>query len=313
MADSVALNSDLMCDLPQYGVIEVKGDDARKFLAGLLTGDVRTITPQKGMFTSWCDAKGRAHATFWLMMRGDAFYLVLPKAILESTMNGLKVYLLRVKVALADASGSLGKLGLSGPELPQKLEAALGGPVPTEINATQTLGGCTLMAVPGATHPRWLVLGDPAALAQLRQGLTAAGTAAASPETWTLLDILAGVPLLTPETTGEYIPQMLNMEALGGLSFNKGCYPGQEVIARLHYRGQLKRQLYRATLRSYKLPAPGSKLHGPGQPESVGAVLSAALHPDGYVTLLTVLKIEEKNRAPVHLDDEQGPRLAFID
>ncbi len=304
------MNADVMSDLSHYGLIEAKGEDARKFLAGLFTGDVRIVSPEKGLFTAWCDAKGRAQATFWLMMHGDAFYVVLPKEVLEPTLAGLKRYLLRVKLTLGDASDSMARLGLSGPGIAAKLTELLGAPPPEEINATRTYGGCTLMAIPGASGPRWLVLGEAGAVAELKQSL---GATPVDEDTWRLLDILADIPLLVTETAGEFVPQMLNMEALGGLCFNKGCYPGQEVIARLHYRGQLKRQLFRATLYSDTLPKPGDKLHGEGQAESVGIVVSAIRHPDGPVTLLAVLKIEEKALGPVRLGDAQGPQLAFVE
>jgi folate-binding protein YgfZ len=130
---------------------------------------------------------------------------------------------------------------------------------------------------------------------------------------WSLLDILAGLPLLAPETIGEFIPQMLNMEALGGLCFTKGCYPGQEVIARLHYRGQLKRRLYLAYVDSERLPIPGTALHGEGATEGAGTVVCAARHPDGQIALLAVVKIEEKNQTKIRLWDPEGPQLRFAE
>jgi folate-binding protein YgfZ len=307
-----ALSVDVMADLSHYGLIEAKGEDARKFLAGQFTGDVRLVSPERGLFTAWCDAKGRAQATFWLFMHGDAFYVLLPREILEPVMAGLKRYLLRVKATLADAGDQLARLGLSGPGLESRLAVLLGAPPPLEIGETRTCGGYTLLAVAGATYPRWLVLGEPVAVAGLWRDLSPA-VPPVGRDTWTLLDILAGIPLLVTETAGEFIPQMLNLEALGGICYTKGCYPGQEVIARLHYRGQLKRRLYRATLDSGRIPAPGSKLYGEGLAESVGTVVSAARHPDGRVALLAVVKIEEKGLGPVRLEDAQGPELAFVE
>jgi folate-binding protein YgfZ len=128
---------------------------------------------------------------------------------------------------------------------------------------------------------------------------------------WSLLDILSGIPLLGPATIGEFVPQMLNLEALGGLSFTKGCYPGQEVVARLHYRGQLKRRLYLAHIVTDEVPPAGAKLYGPGTAESVGMVVSAARSGPGMVAVLAVVVIEQKALGGIRLGDAQGPVLEF--
>lgn len=307
-----ALSVDVMADLSHYGLIEAQGEDARKFLAGQFPGDVRLVSPERGLFTSWCDAKGRAQATFWLLMRGDAFYLVLPRENVATVLAGLKRFLLRVKATLSDPGESLSRLGLSGPGLEARLAAQFGAPPPLEVGETCDFGAITLLAIAGGPHPRWLALGEPTALAGLWRALMPT-VRPVGRDAWSLLDILAGIPLLVTETAGEFIPQMLNLEALGGICYTKGCYPGQEVIARLHYRGQLKRQLYRATLDSGRIPAPGSKLYGEEIAESVGTVVSAARHPDGRVALLAVIKIEEKGLGPVRLEGAEGPELAFVE
>lgn len=307
-----ALSTDVMADLSHYGLIEVKGEDALKFLASLFTGDVRLVSAEKGLFTAWCDAKGRAQATFWLFVHDGAFYLLLPKPLLKSVLNGLKLYLLRVKATLTDASDRLVRIGLSGPGMEARLTAVFGAPPPAQAGEARSCDGCTLVAVHGEPFPRWLAVGTSTAAAKLWHSLESA-VSPVGREAWTLLDILAGLPLLMPETTGEFIPQMLNMEALGGLCFTKGCYPGQEVIARLHYRGQLKRCLYRAYVDSDTVPPPGTALHIEGIAESVGTVVSAARHPDGGVALLAVAKIEEKAQGDVRLANAQGPALRFVE
>jgi folate-binding protein YgfZ len=193
-----------------------------------------------------------------------------------------------------------------------RLTAVFGAPPPAQAGEARSCGGCTLVAVHGEPFPRWLAVGTSTAAAKLWHSLESA-VSPVGREVWTLLDILAGLPLLMPETTGEFIPQMLNMEALGGLCFTKGCYPGQEVIARLHYRGHLKRCLYRAYVDSDPVPPPGTALHIEGIAESVGTVVSAARHPDGGVALLAVAKIVEKAQGEVRLANAQGPALRFVE
>ena len=307
-----ALRADAMADLSRYGLIEVRGEEAQKFLANLFTGDVRQVSPDRGLFTSWCDAKGRAQATFWLFMHGGAYYLLLPRDQVTPVLMGLKPYLLRVKAALGDASDSLLRLGLSGPSLASRLAAQLGAPPPLNVGAARSFGDLTLIALADHPFPRWLAVGGAEAATSLWLGL-APDVLPVGRDAWSLLDILAGIPLLTTETAGEFIPQMLNLEALGGLCFTKGCYPGQEVIARLHYRGQLKRRLYLAYADSERLPPPGATLQAEGAPESAGTVVSAARHPDGRVALLGVVKIEEKARSAIRLENAQGPILEFVE
>ncbi len=305
-----AVYGDVVADLSHFGLIAVDGPDAQKFLASLFTGDVRLVSPAQGQFTSWCDGKGRILATFWLFMLGESYYLLLPQELAASTLARLRQYLLRSKAKITDASSDLVRLGLSGPGLESRLTAALGGQPPTGRGETRELDGCTLMALPSAGQPRWILVGPAEKAGALWESLRP-GTAIVGEEAWALLDILAGIPFVKTPTSGDFIPQMLNLEALGGLCFTKGCYPGQEVVARLQYCGQLKRRLYLAYVDGDRAPPPGAKLSGPGASDSVGMVLSAARAGAGQLALLAVVVIEQKDSNDIHLEGLQGPRLDF--
>ncbi|MDD5033934.1 MAG: folate-binding protein [Methylococcaceae bacterium] len=308
-----ALEADVMADLSHFGLIEIEGPDAQKFLASLFTGDVRLVSPSLGQFTSWCDGKGRILSTFWIFMRGGAYYLLLPAELLASTLTRLKQFLLRSKAKLSDASDSLVRIGLSGVELGNRLASLIGEPAPVSRGETRVFGDSILMALGGHPRPRWLVVGNAAAVQSLWSPLQPVVLPVGA-GLWSLLDILDGIPQLSSETTEEFIPQMLNLEALGGLCFTKGCYPGQEVIARLHYRGQLKRRLYLAHADSERVPSPGSKLYRMGVQESVGTVVSAARHPgEGKIALLAVVVIEQKALGEIRLESDEGPALNFVE
>ncbi|QJD29201.1 CAF17-like 4Fe-4S cluster assembly/insertion protein YgfZ [Methylococcus geothermalis] len=305
----IALRGNVMADLSRFGLIEVKGEEAGKFLGSMLTGDVRLVSPSQGQFTSWCDGKGRIQATFWLFMRDGAYYLLLPEELLPGVIARLKMFLLRTKASIGDASAALARIGLSGAGIAE----ALGSALPAQRGETAVIGDCTLVALGDEPRPRWLAVGSPEAVIalweKLEPAVTPAGTGA-----WALLDVLAGIPHVATETAGEFIPQMLDLEALGGLSYKKGCYPGQEVIARLHYRGQLKRKAYLAYADGPELPAPGTKLYRPGFDESVGLVVSAA--KDGRehgFALLAVVVIEQKPLGEIRLGSAEGPALVFAD
>lgn len=305
-----ALSGDVVADLSHFGLIAVQGPDAPAFLASLFPGDVRLISASQAQFTGWCDGKGRLLATFWLFMRGEVYYLLLPMALLGSTMARLCQFRLRSKVAIADASGELARLGLSGPGLAASLAPTVAEPLPLARGETVGFGDCTLVSIGAPPFPRWIAIGPVDSLQAFWESL---GTTAkpVGADVWSLLDVLAGIPLLVSETSGEFVPQMVNLEALGGLCFTKGCYPGQEVVARLHYRGQLKRRLYRAFVDSEELPQPGAKLFAPNTSESVGMVVSAAFAPQRKIAVLAVVVIEHQERGEIFLTGLQGPRLQF--
>jgi folate-binding protein YgfZ len=307
-----AIYRDVAADLSHFGLIAVVGPEAQKFLASLFTGDVRQVSPAQGQFTSWCDGKGRILTTFWLFMRSEAYYLLLPKELLPSTLARFRQFLLRSKATISDASGELVRLGLCGQGLMPWLADVVGGRPATARGETRTFGDCTLVALGGDRHPRWILVGPATAADAIRKKLQP-GFMPVDASAWSLLDILAGIPLVMPETSGEFIPQMLNLEALGGLCFTKGCYPGQEVVARLQYRGQLKRRMYLAYIDGEEVPRPGSKLYGPGTSESVGMVLSAARAGEVKVALLAVIIIDQKAQGEIRLGDLQGPRLDFLE
>lgn len=309
---ALAQTGTVIADLSHFGLIAVEGPEAQKFLGSLFTGDVKLVSPTMGQFTSWCDGKGRMQATFWLFMRGEAYYLLLPQDLLGVTQARLKQFLLRTKATVAEASANLVRVGLSGAALATRLAPVLGATLPEARGETVELNGITLVAIPGADQVRWLALGTEEGMSALWE---AAATSArpVGKAAWDLLDIMAGVPLLQPATSGEFIPQMLDLEALGGLSFKKGCYPGQEVVARLQYRGQLKRRLYKACIASGTLPAPGARLYGTSTSESVGMVLAAARDSSGGILLLAVVVIEQKTSGDIHLGSPQGPRVEFTE
>lgn len=305
----VALGGDIVADLSHFGLIEVKGEEAGKFLGSMLTGDVRLVSETLGQFTSWCDGKGRIQATFWLFLRDGAYYLLLPEELLPGVIARLKMFLLRTKAAITDASGTLARIGLSG----AGIAGTLGSALPEQRGGTAVVGDCTLIALGSEPRPRWLAVGSPQAMIALWEKLAAAARPAGA-GAWALLDILAGIPHVATDTAGEFIPQMLDLEALGGLSYKKGCYPGQEVIARLHYRGQLKRKAFLAYADCPEVPAPGTRLYRPGFDESVGLVVSAA--KDGRehgFAVLAVVVIEQKALCEIRLGNAEGPALVFAD
>ena len=265
--------------LTQLGLIEARGADASAFLQGQLSNDVRKVDAGQAQLSSYNSAKGRMLAVLHLLRDGDAFLLELHRSLLETTLKRLRMFVLRSKVTLAEAADRA-LLGVAGPGAATRL-AALDLAVPVLPLACAWTDGVGVMRRLGDA-PRYSVLAPPARLAQLQERLTAA---AGTEDDWKRLDIEAGVPTVYPETQDRFVAQMCNLDQLGGISFDKGCYTGQEIIARVHYRGAVKRHMSRV-LTPQAGVAPGSSFALPDGRS--GEVVDSAPHPGGGSVALVV-------------------------
>jgi folate-binding protein YgfZ len=281
-----ALQGNVLADLSYWGIIRVAGRDAATFLSGQFTCDVRKVSDETSLLGSWCTPKGKVMVVFRLLRHGDAYHLLLPRELLESTLKRLRMYVLRANVALADHSDALARIGLSGPSITECLAEAGYEPPASPNQAHQGMGG-TLIRLHDGLHPRYLFLSEPEATKSLWLRL-GTGARPVGTSTWDMLEILAGVPTILPATTETFLPQMLNLKELGGISFTKGCYVGQEVVAKLEHLGKLKRRMVLASVDTENLPEPGAPVFHAG--EIVGQVLSAAPHPEMKCVCLAVLE-----------------------
>ena len=304
-----ALEGDILCDLSHLGLIRVGGEDAERFLQGQLTCDIRLIKEDSSRLGALCSPKGRMLATFRVFRREGDYYLRTRAEQVEPLLHKLRLYVLRSKVTLEDADPVLGRIGLAGRQSVLLLEEAL-GMVPLEPDRVLYHQGLTVIRLPGEPA-RFEIYGQYPALENLWLAL-APRSVPAGVEPWTLLEILAGVPAVHPETQEAFIPQMTNLQLLGGVSFRKGCYTGQEVVARTQHLGRLKRRMYRAHLDSGTLPRAGTPLHCPlaGESQDAGRIVEAARHPDGGFEVLAVVPMEYAREGTVYLGQD-GPPLQF--
>ena len=247
----------LAVPLTQLGVIDVRGPDAAAFLQGQLSNDVRQVAPERAQLSSYNSPKGRLLAVLHVLRDGEAFRLEVHRGVLDAVLKRLRMYVLRSKLTLAEAT-DCALHGIAGPGADAVL-GALNLPAPDAPLGCAWAGGVGVLRRLGAT-PRYTLLVPAAAEADLRARL-AAHAAAGTPQDWQRLDIEAGVPTVYPQTQDRFVAQMCNLDALGGISFDKGCYTGQEIIARVHYRGAVKRHMERRRLDG-PAPAPGTRLAG---------------------------------------------------
>lgn len=259
--------------LAQLALIEAGGADASAFLQGQLSNDVRNVGPTLAQLSSCNSPKGRLLAVLHLFRRGDGFLLELHRSLLDATLKRLKMYVLRSKVTLAEAP--LATFGIAGPDAAARLaRAQLPAPAGT-LECAWAGDVCVTRRIGDA--PRYSVRVPAAQADALGARL---GADASNMEAWKRSEIEAGVPTVYPETQDHFVAQMCNLETLGGISFDKGCYTGQEVIARVHYRGAVKRHMTPQRLDGAP-PAPGTKLES-------GEVVDAVALPQGGSLALVV-------------------------
>lgn len=284
---SQALTADTVCPLPSVGIIEAAGADATAFLQSQLTNDVHALAVGDSQLAGYCNPKGRMLALFRVIRRSEGYLLLLPRSLVPSVLKRLKMFVLRSKVTLNDVSEQRAVLGISGVAPIQRL-AARGLSAPEQVDAGSWREDIGVLRLAGE-QPRALVVTPAAELAALWSDL--GDLPKAGEPAWQLLEIRAGVPQVLSGAQENIIPQMANLDLLGGISFTKGCYPGQEIVARMHYLGNLKRRMYRLVIEAADLPAPGADVRD-GNGSLVGEIVMAAPAPEGRAEALAVLQIE---------------------
>jgi len=229
--------------LSRYGLLSVQGADAREFLHAQLTNDIRNLPPDHAALAGWCSAKGRLLATFLVIPAPQGFLLQLARDLAPTVAKRLSMFILRSKVKIADESEAWAQSGFWD----------------ADRNAEKVEWQNRVGLVP---------VGEKRVL-RLEPAASASAECRGDEETWTLQEIRAGRPLITAATQDQFVPQMVNLETLGGVDFQKGCYPGQEIVARAQYRGQVKRRMV-------QLHAPAGAELQPGQEFNGGVVVDSA-------------------------------------
>lgn len=299
---AAALTAPVLVPLPELGVIAAGGPDTVAFLQSQLTGDVAQLAPDALALNGYCTAKGRLLATFHVWRDGDELLLRLPREILPAVLKRLQMFVLRAKVQLRDASERWTTHGLLG--------AVPGAPLPSTVWTAHRTDGAVVARVPAAPEApdRYLI----SAAAEAALPAWCEGLPRADAQTWWWSEIAAAVPTVFAATQEKFVPQMINYEVLGGVSFRKGCYPGQEVVARSQYLGKLKRRMSIAHVPGDAPPA-GADVYAAGAAQPVGTVVMAAPSPAGGTDLLFEVPIDRLASGTLHAGAPDGPPLAVRD
>ena len=302
----------LLVRLNDVGLIRVAGTDATTFLHNLCTNDVAGLPPDGIRHGALCNAKGRMFASFLYWRDSDDYLLQVSADLLPALLKKLSLYVMRSQVRLTDASSDRVVLGLSGPQV-EAARSSLAGlaDLPQAAMTWIAIEQGQLLAL---GEQRYQLVLAPAAVDRVLQRLADA-VYETDLAAWHLAEIRAGTPRITQATQEAFVPQMVNFEAIGGVNFKKGCYPGQEIVARTQYLGKIKRRMYRAAIDAAptQSAAAGDALFAPATgAQSCGNLVLAAPSPQGGHEVLAVIQSSCADIGEVRLGAPDGPRLSLL-
>jgi len=302
-----------LTDLKDLAVITLTGDDATSFLQSQITQDVSTIGQGTSALAGYCSARGRLLASMIALQKGTESsegWLLLTKADAAAALvQRLRMFVLRAKVDIGISDLTI--IGMTVPRSDQYLKDIPGVETPVDAPPYTVVRRDThiLIRAPeraNAPHARWWMLGSP---------VTGVNASETSVQAWQTEDIAAGLPWVLAATQDTFIPQTLNMDLIGGVSFTKGCYPGQEVVARSHYRGTLKRRMAYAVGAAGDIPSvhdlPGVDIFDARKPDNpCGRVINAAIS-EGALHILIEVQLADLDNAEFRLGSGDGPAMAI--
>lgn len=298
-------DDNIIADLSHLALLEVDGEDAMTFLQGQVTNDVKLLNGSNSHYAGYCNPKGRMLAMFLAFAYNGHIQLQFNGELKEATLKRLKMYVLRSKVTISDRSDDIVRIGIAGAQAADLLQPHL-AELPAAPHQITSLEQATIIRLPGAT-PRYQIFTSAERAIELWEALQPQ-CQPVSAERWDWLDIQAGIPDVSPGTVEAFVPQMLNLDLLGGISFKKGCYTGQEIVARTHYLGKVKRRTHLAHIDSTTMPNPGD-IVTTADGSDAGLVVKAAPAPDGGFDLLAELRLESVETGALSVTNAGGGTL----
>jgi folate-binding protein YgfZ len=305
---AAARDATFLADLSHNALLDVTGDDAIAFLHAQLTNDVAGLPEGAAQWSGWCSAKGRLLATFLLVRRAEGCWLLLPAEIAAPIAKRLAMYVLRSKVTIRDASTELVRFGFAGKTAGVQIARHFGH-MPDPMRSVRHEGASCI-----ALDTQRFVIVAPAQAAEKLWDALAEDAVKAGADAWEYAAIHAGIPTIVAATQDAFVPQMANFELVGGVSFKKGCYPGQEIVARTQYRGILKKRMALAHVGGDARPQPGANVYGAAFGEqSAGQVVNAAPAPGGGFDFLVVAQLASLADGDLRLGSPGGLPVEILD
>ncbi len=285
----LVLNGSAIYDLSESALIRASGDDVVDFLQGQLSNDFAKVDAHSSQLSAYCSPKGRVLALFRICKRDDNYYLRINSELLDNTLNRLKMFVMRAKVEL-EVEEQLVLFGASGPEITQHLQNVF-DKLPANENEAVMTNDVTIIRTNGI-HPCFEILAPLEEAKSIWHKLNV-HAAPVGFNANQLFKIQSGIPEFSPVTIETQVPQMVNLEQLDAINFDKGCYPGQEIVARTHYLGKQKKRMYVVDWNGVDRAEAGTSLYQGKDKngEPVGTILYDAEHPDGRIVALAVMRI----------------------
>jgi len=309
ISDSLAAleSGAVICPVTPAGLLRFSGEESQAFLHGQLSSDVKAVTETTAQYTSYSTPKGRMLASFMLFRREGDYWLQLADDLAPAMQKRLSMFIMRSKTRCSDVSADYTLLGIAGPHAATLVQQISGTTDLPELSVAHT-ADCSVIALSGS---RYQLLATPTQAASLQQRFQQAGAVLADAALWQLTDIRAGIPWITAATQEEFVLQMANLDLLDGVSFTKGCYPGQEIVARTRYLGKVKRRMYRARI-ACETASAGQDVFSPemnGQPS--GKIVMAAPAGAGIQECLVVAQMSSLEHG-LHLESPAGTPLEML-
>jgi folate-binding protein YgfZ len=276
---------DQIADLAPLGLLTIQGEGAKKLLQGQFTCNLDEITTENSSLGAHCNPQGRIISLFRIFYFDNKYFLSMPRNVLQQALNALKKYAVFFKVVLTDESDNYVHMGYCGNE-PEK----------TFQNLTQKI-----LKIPGSIS-RFEIIS--------KSSENFINTEKMPYEKWHAFDIESGIPRLYPETIEKFLPHEINLPQLNGVSFTKGCFVGQEIIARMQYKGKLKTHLYRAKARTEISPLPGKEIYN--NSNACGTIVDSVQVGYNCYELLIIANDNEVKTASLYLDAEKTINLEII-
>lgn len=279
--------------LTDWGLIRATGEDARNFLHGQLTQDITGLGESQARLAGYCTAKGRMQASFIIWAEGPhELWLACSADLLAKVRARLAMFVLRARCKLVEASAERALWGVAGlPGLPQPWQRVV-------------RDGASWIGLPAALVDATMV---PRALVATAPDAAPPASTALDADAWRWLEVASGVPRIVAATAEHFVPQMVNLELTGGVDFKKGCYPGQEVVARSQYRGTLKRRGF--VLQGETAMAPSLELFHSGDPDQPAGEVMLAASWQGRHLAFAEMKLAAMTQGSLHLASADGPLL----
>ncbi len=304
----------VLADLSHFGLIHFSGEDAQSFLQGQVSCDVKAINPSAtrstALYGSYCNPKGRMLASFLMWHDSGGYVMQLPSALQAAIQKRLSMYVLRAKVKLTGSGDALVRIGAAGEHAETLVREVLGAVPGPSLEVIHVQAGSVIRLA----QDRFELL-VPTGQGQTVWERLSKNAVPVGASCWDWLEIKAGIPVITTPTQEQFVPQMANLDAIGGISFQKGCYPGQEIVARAQYLGKIKRRMVLANIK----PPPEASIEAGDElfsadmgEQSSGMIVNSASVPDGGFDVLAVIQTSSIEAGKIHWMSLDGPTLEIM-